>query len=74
MADFEQSIDKLDKIVKQLESGDLSLEEMLALFEKGVGLSAACNKMLDEAEKKINILLKKDGEIVKQEFKGLNEE
>ena len=47
---------------------------MLALFEKGVGLSAACNKMLDEAEKKINILLKKDGEIVKQEFKGLNEE
>ena len=74
MADFEKSIEELDGIVKQLESGDLSLEEMLAIFEKGVGLSAACNKMLDEAEKKINILLKKDGEIVKQEFKGLNEE
>ena len=43
---------------------------MLVLFEQGIGLSAACNKMLDEAEKKINILLKKDGEIVKQEFKN----
>ena len=70
MADFEQSIDKLDKIVKQLEAGDLSLDEMLVLFEQGIGLSAACNKMLDEAERKINILLKKDGEIVKQEFKN----
>ena len=70
MADFEQSIDNLDKIVKQLEAGDLSLDEMLVLFEQGIGLSAACNKMLDEAEKKINILLKKDGEIVKQEFKN----
>ncbi len=70
MAGFEQSIDKLDKIVKQLEAGDLSLDEMLVLFEQGIGLSAACNKMLDEAEKKINILLKKDGEIVKQEFKN----
>ena len=74
MADFEKSIAELDEIVKQLEKGDLSLDEMLALFEKGVSLSAACNKMLDEAEKKINILVKKDNEIVKQEFKGLDEE
>jgi len=73
MADFEKSIGELDIIVKQLEQGDLSLDEMLDLFEKGVALSNACNKMLDEAEKKINIIVKKDGEIQKQEFKGLDE-
>ena len=73
MADFEKSIKELDGIVKKLEQGDLSLDEMLELFEKGVALSATCNKMLDEAKKKINILVKKDGEIKKQEFKGLDE-
>lgn len=73
MADFEKSIGELDAIVKQLEQGDLSLDEMLELFEKGVALSNSCNKMLDEAEKKINIIVKKDGEIQKQEFKGLDE-
>ncbi|MBQ2754890.1 MAG: exodeoxyribonuclease VII small subunit [Clostridia bacterium] len=73
MADFEKSIKELDEIVKKLEQGDLPLDEMLELFEKGVALSSACNKLLDEAEKKINILVKKDGEILKQEFKGLDE-
>ncbi len=73
MADFEKSIGELDAIVKRLEQGDLSLDEMLELFEKGVALSNSCNKMLDEAEKKINIIVKKDGEIQKQEFKGLDE-
>ena len=65
---FEKSIIQLEQIVTQLEKGDLSLDEMLKLFESGIALSRSCNKMLDEAEKKINILVKKDGGIEKQEF------
>ncbi len=65
---FESSITELEAIVKTLEEGKLSLDEMITLFEKGMKLSAVCNKALDEAEKKINILVNKNGEIVKQEF------
>lgn len=65
---FEKSITELENIVKTLESGDLSLDEMIKLFEQGMKLSASCNKLLDEAESKINILMKNNGEITKQEF------
>ena len=65
---FETSITELESIVKTLEEGKLSLDEMIDLFEKGMKLSSECNKMLDEAENKINILVKKNGEIAKQEF------
>ena len=53
---FEKSITELENIVKALESGNLSLDEMIKLFEQGMKLSASCNKLLDEAESKINIL------------------
>lgn len=66
---FEKSITELENIVKTLESGNLSLDEMIKLFEQGMKLSANCNKLLDEAESKINILMKSNGEITKQEFK-----
>lgn len=65
---FENSITELENIVKTLESGNLSLDEMIKLFERGIKLSSQCNKLLDEAENKINMLIKKDGEISKQEF------
>ena len=65
---FENSITELENIVKTLEGGNLSLDEMVQYFEKGIKLSAQCNKLLDEAESKINVLVKKDGEITKQEF------
>lgn len=65
---FEKSITELENIVKTLESGNLSLDEMIKLFEQGMKLSASCNKLLDEAESKINILMKSNGEITKQEF------
>lgn len=65
---FEKSLAELDEIVKKLESGNLSLDEMLANFEKGTKLVADCNKVLDETEAKLKILMKKDGEIVKQDF------
>lgn len=55
---FEQSIGRLDEIVRHLEKGDLPLSESLALFEEGTGLLTACSKMLDEAEQKVVCLRK----------------
>lgn len=55
---FEQSIARIDEIVKHLEKGDLPLEESLKLFEEGTGLIGKCSKMLDEAEQKV-VKLKK---------------
>ena len=60
---FEASLAQLETIVKQLEQGDLSLEDSLKLFEKGVALSRECRERLNEAERRIEILLKDtDGE------------
>lgn len=65
---FEKNIIELENIVKQLEKNEISLEESLKLFETGVNLSAQCNKLLDEAEQKVNVLLNNDGEIKEQKF------
>lgn len=70
---FEKSLAELESIVKKLESGNISLDEMLKYFEIGTKLVADCNKVLDETEAKLNILMKKDGEITKQDF-ALSEE
>jgi exodeoxyribonuclease VII small subunit len=68
---FEQSITELEKIVSQLESGSVTLDESLSLFEKGIKLSKSCQQMLDAAEKKVSILMTNDdGEIVKEDFIG----
>ncbi len=58
---FEESLRKLEQIVDQLEAGDLSLEKSLDLFEQGVRLSRECQKRLDDAERKVEILLKGSG-------------
>jgi len=58
---FEASLDQLERIVRQLEEGNLSLEDSLKLFEQGVGLSRECRERLSEAERRIEVLLK-DGE------------
>ncbi len=59
---FEDALGKLEKIVSKLEEGDIALEESLRLFEEGIRLSRFCNQKLDEAERKVEILLKgKDG-------------
>ena len=55
---FEASLNQLETIVKQLEAGDLALEESLKLFEKGVALSRECRERLNEAERRIEILMK----------------
>jgi exodeoxyribonuclease VII small subunit len=62
MANFEDSLRKLETIVTQLEGGDLALEDSLKLFEEGVGLSAMCKQELDAAEGKVQMLVKqRDG-------------
>ncbi len=58
---FESSLNELEKIVRGLEEGDLSLEESLKLFEDGVKLSRDCQERLNQAERRIEVLLK-DGE------------
>jgi exodeoxyribonuclease VII small subunit len=69
MPSFEESLKKLEVIVDKLEKGDLSLEESLKLFEEGVGLSATCKKELDEAEGKVQMLVKqRDGSLKAETF------
>jgi len=55
---FEAALEELERVVEQLESGDLSLEDSLAAFEEGVGLVKYCNQKLTEAERKIELLVK----------------
>lgn len=66
---LEQSMDELNEIVTQLENGDTSLEESLSLFEQGIKLVKSCQSILDNAEKKVSVLLAdENGEIKKQNF------
>jgi exodeoxyribonuclease VII small subunit len=61
---FESALEELESVVEQLESGDLSLEDSLAAFEKGVGLVKYCNEKLSEVEKKVELLVKdKEGRL-----------
>lgn len=72
--EFEKSLARLEEVVKRLESTDLSLDEAMKLFEEGVKLSRDCQKQLEEAEGKVEILLKKaDGKVVAQPFEPDNE-
>ncbi len=66
---FESSLHRLEQIVKKLEAGDLALDEALKLFEEGIGLSRQCQKQLEEAENKVEVLLKKaDGKVAARKF------
>lgn len=66
---FEESISELEEIVSQLEDGNVTLDESLSLFEKGIKLSKNCQKMLDTAEKKVSILMtNEDGEMIEEDF------
>ena len=58
---FEDSLVELEQLVSQLEQGDISLEESLKSFERGVTLTRTCQKALQEAEQKVQILLEKNG-------------
>ncbi len=72
---FEQSMKQLEKIVQELEDGDLPLEKALKKFEDGIKLTKLCSEKLDETEKKVSILLKNtEGRITEQAFMSENEE
>lgn len=65
---FEEAMKQLEDIVTSLEKGELNLDESVKKFEEGINISKECNKMLEEAEKKISILLEEDGEIKEKNF------
>jgi exodeoxyribonuclease VII small subunit len=66
---FETSLDELEKVVKELEGGDLSLERSIQLFERGVNLSDTCRKQLEEAETRVEMLIRKEGKIAAEPFR-----
>ncbi len=66
---FEESLAELEAIINELESGDLSLDKMMERYEKGVRALELCRKVLDQAEKKIEILVKgEDGQLRAEPF------
>lgn len=69
---FEETMKKLETITAELENGNLNLDESVKKFEEGMELSKQASKILEEAEKKINILIQKDDEIVEESFEGEN--
>lgn len=65
---FEDNLSRLEEIVRKMESGDLSLEDSLKAFEEGIKLSRLCAKKLDEAERRVEVLLKQEGELATEPF------
>ncbi|HHW02666.1 MAG TPA: exodeoxyribonuclease VII small subunit [Thermoanaerobacterales bacterium] len=72
---YEEVLSRLEEITNQLEKGNLTLEEALTLFEEGINLTKVCSKILDEAEGKIEVLVKDlNGNISLKDFNGGSEE
>jgi exodeoxyribonuclease VII small subunit len=65
---FETSLGELERVVKELEQGDLPLERSLELFEAGMRLSADCKRLLEEAESRVEILTKRGSEMIAAPF------
>ena len=66
---FESCLDELEKVVRELEGGDLPLERSLELFERGMGLSDACRKQLEEAETRVDMLIRREGKMTAEPFR-----
>ena len=66
---FETCLEELEKVVKELEAGDLPLERSLELFERGMGLSESCRKQLEQAETRVEMLIRKEGKMVAEPFR-----
>lgn len=67
---FEESMKKLESIVNELENGNLNLDESVEKFEEGMKIAKQCNTILEDSEKKITILLEKDGELKEEKFES----
>ncbi len=70
MPKFEECLDRLEKIVDELEKGDVPLDRALELFDEGMKLSGSCRKELEEAEGKVEILLKRNGKLQPEPFQA----
>jgi exodeoxyribonuclease VII small subunit len=68
LAKFEECLQRLEKIVDELEKGEVPLDKALALFEEGIQLSNSCRKELEEAEGKVEILLRQNGKLQPEPF------
>ncbi len=68
MAKFEECLQRLEKIVHELEQGEVPLEKSLTLFEEGMTISNSCRKELEEAEGKVEILMKQNGKLQAEPF------
>jgi len=66
---FENALEKLEDHVRTLEQGELNLDQSLEIFEEGMKLAKFCTKKLDDAEQKIEVLIEKNGGLVKEQFK-----
>ncbi len=67
---FEEAVAELEKIAQELENGKLNLEDAIKKFEDGMELSKKCTDYLEKAEKKINVLVDKNGEIIEEKFEN----
>jgi exodeoxyribonuclease VII small subunit len=70
---FEECLQRLERIVQELEKGEVPLETSLTLFEEGMQLSSVCRKELEQAEGRVEILLKKNGKLQAEPFDALTE-
>lgn len=66
---FETGLQQLEAIVKEMESGELPLDRALELFERGMKLSETCRKQLEEAETRVEVLMRRAGEMQAQPFR-----
>ena len=66
---FEACLEDLEKVVKELEGGDLPLERSLELFERGMGLSDSCRRQLEAAETRVEMLIRKEGKLTAEPFR-----
>lgn len=69
VASFESCLEELERVVKELETGDLPLERSLVLFEKGMDLSESCRKQLEDAETRVEMLIRKEGKLQPEPFR-----
>ena len=65
---FEKSLSDLETLVEEMEQGDLSLEDALKHFEKGIGLTTECQQALQNAELKVQELVEKNGKVLEKDF------
>lgn len=65
---FEEAMDKLERIVTQLENGDVPLEKAIELFQEGMQLSHLCGRKLEQVERKIEVLMEENGSFAKKPF------